>query len=361
MTDERERLAWLWLSGVEGIGPVHVNSLVGACGSAAAVLEKARAGAPIDGVEGHVTARLRGRADLEPARALAGRLEELGITFICRADDEYPDSLRNIYDPPVVLYTVGDLSLLKHPRLLAMVGTRHPTRYGEAVARKLSADLAGQGVAVVSGMARGTDSTCHWGCLNAGGRTVAVLGCGVDVVYPPENGDLYRAICDRGLVLSELPPGTQPAPGNFPCRNRIISGLSHGIVVVEAAQKSGTLFTVDYALDQGRDVFAVPGNINSPMSYSTNQLIKNGCQVVTEADDILSYYGWKVRAEAPRPVMMGGSPEEMAVLNELSRGDMSFDQLFEKMGMPVPALMALLSRMELKRMIVQLPGRMYGL
>jgi DNA processing protein len=212
--------------------------------------------------------------------------EKTGTKIITIKDKEYPVLLQNIYSPPVVLYLRGDPAKL-HTPMIAIVGTRKPSPYGLQIARKLSAELAQSGITVISGMASGTDSIAHKSAILAGGLTVAVLGCGVDVIYPPGNKDLYKEIITKGLIISELPFGSAPAKNNFPIRNRIISGLSLGTLVVEAAEKSGALITAKYAIEQGRELFAVPGSITSRQSVGPNYLIKQGAKLVQRVADIL--------------------------------------------------------------------------
>lgn len=361
--DPGNRKYWIWLSAVDGVGPMRFKKLMSAYDDPAEVFEQVRRGRPIPLLDEATYENMVASASLETVETLAGELEEKGITAVCQCDEEYPDPLMGIYDPPFVLYAKGRVSLLKSRRMISMVGTRHATRYGEQAAALLARELAQNGVTIVSGMARGIDSVCHRGCLDGGGDTIAVLGCGADVVYPREYRDLYDEIAQKGLILSEYKPGTPPMAGYFPARNRIISGLSSGVVVVEAGRRSGTLFTVDYALDQARDLFAVPGPITSPMSYTPNSLIKSGCQVAASADDILEYYGWARRSEqaGETPRIRPAGREEAAVAELLEDGEMTFDQLFERTDYSVPQLAAILSMMELKGMIVQLPGRVYSL
>lgn len=217
--------------------------------------------------------------------SIAERVSACGANVITYHDPAYPQALKYTEDPPAVLYCRG--KLLPDELCVAIVGSRRATWYGLDMSKRLSSELAKHGVTVVSGMARGVDSKAHCGALEAGGRTIAVLGCGVDIVYPKENRSLMEEICRKGAVISEFLPGTEPIPFNFPARNRIISGLSQGVVIVEASEKSGSLITADYALEQGRDVFAVPGNINSMNSSGTNRLIREGARIITCAGDIL--------------------------------------------------------------------------
>lgn len=209
------------------------------------------------------------------------------ITKIDFTDEMYPEKLRKIYDPPTELYLIGDVSLLNR-KSIAIVGSRRCSEYGKIVATKIGSRAAALGITVVSGMASGIDSFGHKGALKAGGDTVAVLGCGIDICYPKSNYKLYEEIAENGLIVSEFPLGYMPLPHNFPIRNRIISGLSDKVVVVEAQTKSGSIITAELANEQGKEVFAVPGNINSQYSIGTNKLISDGAQIVSTIDDIFS-------------------------------------------------------------------------
>ena len=214
------------------------------------------------------------------------KLDRLGITLIPLEEASYPELLRHISDPPPFLYVRGSLSS-GEVRSVALVGSRRASAYGRRISRKIARDLARMGGCVVSGMARGIDTEAHKGALDGGGKTVAVLGCGVDVLYPPENGDLYRAILETGAIVSEFPPGTQPKPAHFPVRNRVISGLSRAVVVLEGTDRSGSLITAGFALDQGREVFALPGPVDSTRSAGPHRLIRDGAALIRSAADIM--------------------------------------------------------------------------
>lgn len=228
------------------------------------------------------------------------RLERLGIRLLDLYHAEYPAWLRSIADPPPVLFIKGELQPADQ-QAIAMVGSRRASPYGRHVASELAAALAGHGFTVVSGMALGADAAAHEGCLRAGGRTIAVLGSGIDVVYPPEHLALYERIAAAGAVLSEYPPGAPPTRSSFPVRNRIISGLALGVLVVEAPEKSGALITAAHALEQGREVFAVPGSVNSIHSRGSHQLLRDGARLVESVDDILEELSWQLPS-APRVV-----------------------------------------------------------
>ncbi len=281
----------MWLSRIEGLGFKRVNQLLEHFGSAEAVFR----------ADPQEIRKLRGFGEKFGELILSSRdedilndwiieLEEKEISFYSYWHPAYPKLLKEIYNPPLGIYVRGELPD-DEIDTVSIIGARRCTRYGATVAYQIAKDLARSNIIVVSGMARGIDSEGHKGILDGGGKTIAVLGCGVDICYPEENHGLMERIISNGCVLSEFPPGTPPIPKNFPRRNRIIAGLSKMVVVVEAGKKSGTLITADYALDSGRDVFVVPGNVTSTLSQGTNDLIKQGCPVITEGNDILFELG----------------------------------------------------------------------
>ena len=264
--------------------------------------------------------------------------------------------------PPPTLYARGTAPL-DAERMFAIVGSRRSTRDGQRAAREIAEGLAGAGVTVVSGMARGIDTYAHEGALAADGRTIAVLGCGVDVCYPPENEALMRRIIESGgAVISEYPLGTKPLSGNFPQRNRIISGLSAGTVLVEGAQKSGAMITVNCALEQGRDVFAVPGSIYSPLSAAPNRMIVDGATPVISPWEILEYYRWGKRPEAStanphREIELDA--DEAALVEPLREQELSFEELTQITGFSPSKLNSHLTMLELRGIIMKVPGGMY--
>jgi DNA processing protein len=280
----------LRLAMVEGIGPARLSALLARFGSAGRVLgASAEELGAVPGFGRELVKRLRA-ADTDEGRQRAAEamktLERAGAVAFTPDDVAYPEAFRTLPDPPYLLFAVGNLDLLHSPGL-GVVGTRSPTEYGWRTAMSLSGELARAGLTIVSGMARGIDSAAHAAALDAGGTTVGVLGHGIDRVYPPENGPLFERVGQRGLLLTELAPGEKPNAGNFPRRNRLIAALSLGVLVVEMGEKSGAQHTVTYALEQGKDVFAVPGPIGSPQSAGTNQLLKDGARLVTSSADIL--------------------------------------------------------------------------
>jgi DNA processing protein len=288
------------------------------------------------------------------------RLEKENIFYVHFDDPEYPELLRKIFDPPPGLYVLGKMPPADGIAV-AVVGSRRPTAYGVAVAEKIAGDLARSGIIVVSGLARGIDSSAHRGALSAGGLTVAVLGCGVDVVYPRENQRLWQEIVNSGAVVSEFPPGTAPQPWHFPVRNRIISGLSKATVVVEAGEKSGALITADLALEQGREVLAVPGSIASAMSRGPNRLIKNGARLVEGVEDILEEIGVGslFRADAGRTPLPVLTPEEEKVYQLLSLEPLHLDELINRSLLTPQEVLTGLMYLEIKGLARQLPGKFY--
>jgi len=281
------------------------------------------------------------------------------INICCVEDEDYPELLRSIYDPPYIFYYRGRLEILKE-FCIGVVGSRAATSYGRIQARRFGIELARQGMVVVSGMARGIDTEAHQGALEAEGKTVAVLGSGLNVVYPPENRRLFDRICESGLVISEFPPHTHPEPGNFPVRNRTISGLSRGVLVVEAKQRSGALITADFALEQGREVFAIPGPINSKNSAGTNYLIKQGACLVSCIEDILDDYGLNDLPEVRQgELFFDLDNEESAFLENMGHEAVHFDALIAATALSMGQLSTMLLKMELKGIIRALPGNYY--
>jgi len=295
------------------------------------------------------------------------RLKSLGIDIVTIDDELYPDYLKHIYDPPVVLYIKG--RLVKDENVIAVVGSRNASGYGLGMAERLSYELAERGITVISGMARGIDTSAHNGALKADGRTIAVLGCGLDIIYPEENRGLMKEITDKGAVISEYLPGTPPAPFNFPARNRIISGTSLGVVVVEANNRSGSLITAHFALDQGREVFAVPGNVGSLNSIGTNKLIKDGAKMVTGIDDILEELKIYKNAKNNNYSVPGNTgwivdtldSEEKKILECLFLESMHMDLIVRKTGLCIQNVNSMLVMMELKGMVEQMPGKIFRL
>ena len=286
-------------------------------------------------------------------------------------EPEYPQNLLQIYDPPVLLYVRGDAEVLSQPSI-GVVGTRRPTLYGTQMAERLGRELAARGLAVVSGMARGVDALGHQGAMAINGRAIGVLGTGVDVCYPKENRKLYDKVLERGAILSEFPLGTHPAPENFPIRNRIVAGMPLGVVVIEGAQYSGSLITARLAMEFGREVFAVPGNVTQPVSFAPNLLIKQGAKLVTNGDDVIEELPTPIRAalmkaEAPeaeqRNLLAAASlnSTERKVYDLLSTDEpRHIDDIVERSGLHSSEVLATLFDLEMKGVIRQMPGKQFS-
>lgn len=357
---------WIWLSSVEGIGQKRFYQVLSVYEDARAVWDALGGvlapGDLRDMLGPAAFANLRAARDEAYFYRLFDGLERKGIRALTRLSEDYPTALTGIFDPPPTLYVRGECPLSRE-RQFAIVGSRHCTRDGQRAAREIARGLAERDVTVVSGLARGIDSCAHRGALDGKGRTVAVLGCGVDVAYPPENEALMREIIDGGgAVISEYAPGTQPMPGNFPPRNRIISGMSAGTLLVEGAKASGAMITVNQALEQGRDVFAVPGGIYSPLSEAPNRMIVDGAIPTLSAWEILEYYRWAQRPQAgglrPRQEIEL-SDAERPLVEALRTQEMSFEELAALTGLPAAKLNSHLTMLELRGIIEKAPGGLY--
>jgi len=282
--------------------------------------------------------------------------EALGVRTVGYGDENYPENLKKLAHMPPVLFVRGEFRP-EDATAAAVVGTRMPSHYGRQVAEKLGRELAQHGVTVVSGLARGVDTFAHKGALDGGGRTVAVLGCGIDVFYPPENRKLYDAVSSQGAVVSEFSFGVEPLAMNFPKRNRVVSGLSRAVVAVEAGERSGVLNTVAWATDQGRAVFAVPGNITSQQSLGINRLLKSGARPMLSVDDVLQELGVAKRAEERSKIEVAA--EERPVMEFLTAEPAHVDEICEELGMPMADLLSVLMQLEIKGLVRQLPGKYF--
>jgi DNA processing protein len=305
-SDADNELFTMALALTPGIGARRGLRLMERFGSARAVFERSRRELEEAGLSGAHAQSIASGCSVDEAILQMEKAKSSGTQLIPLDSPDYPALLRHTPDPPLVLFARGNLSLLRNP-CLGVVGTRRPTAYGKAVAAKLSKDLSELGLTVVSGMARGVDTAAHLQALTGPGSTIAVFGCGVDVIYPAENKALAADIAARGLILSEFPMGAPSYPQNFPVRNRIVSGISLGILVVEGAQYSGSAITARLAIEQGRQVFAVPGNITSKMSWGPNLLIKQGATLVQDAMDVLNGLPQDVRLQIYERMYGAGS------------------------------------------------------
>lgn len=295
----------------------------------------------------------------EQVRKILSFIDKLSVRILFYSDVSYPERLKNISKPPAMLYCIGDVSLLNTPSV-AVVGSRRATNYGAEVTDYFVREFASSEITTVSGMAEGIDACAHRSALNHGGKTVAVLGCGVDRIYPAINEDIYRKLCTDGLVISEYPISSKPQRGNFPERNRLIIGISDCLLVAEAGEKSGTMITVDYALEQGKTVYAVPGNIFSLSGKGVNRLIKSGCAVATEPGDILEEFGiFTEKKKEEKCINLTGLDKK--IYDILKREDCPFHILAEKISCGTSELTEALMMLEISGVIVQFPGRIYSL
>jgi DNA processing protein len=367
-------LEWLAISLTPGLGPTKARKLAEHFGSAEAVFrasltELEATGIQIVSAQSLATGKSQELALEEIAQAAAA-----GVTLVSLDDPSYPPRLKEIYDPPLILRVRGNLNALTSPGI-AMVGTRHPTPYGSGMAERLACDLAAQGLVIISGMARGVDTASHRGAITAKGKTVAVFGTGVDVIYPKENTRLSEQILALGgALISEFPLGTFAAPQNFPIRNRIISGMSAGVLVVEAAEYSGTRITARCALEQNRDVFAVPGNVTNKNSWGPNTLIKQGAKLVATWEDVWEDLPTEVRLALTPPASLESSdassaslfpneglpPHEKKILSLLKADESThIDELVERLEseMSSSEIFAALFELELAGKVRQMPGK----
>jgi DNA processing protein len=371
-TDE-ELHYWLGLTRVEGLGVRGAHKLIEHFGSPQAIYHASLTELEACGLPAHVAQAIFGQAGLKEAEKEIEAAGKLGCQLLPYASDEYPRLLKEIPDPPLVLYVRGDMGVLSQ-HAVSVVGARRPTAYGLQVTHRLARDLAQRGLVIVSGLARGIDSASHKGALEAPGKTVAVLGSGLDVIYPREHKRLADKIMTSGAVVSEFPLGTGPKPENFPIRNRIISGLSLGTVIVEAAEYSGSLITARLAAEQNREVFAVPGNITTAQSFGPNHLIKQGAKLVDNWMDVVEEFPPTVRmqllppAEASEGAMASAgtaslfeaslTADQKAVFEALRCDEALFvDNIIESASLPHPRVLAALLDLEMNGLIRQLPGK----
>jgi DNA processing protein len=365
---EDQARAAIELSLVPGVGALTQSSLWKACPRLTDLLAMHSNELESLGVPPEAGAAISSRRYRPMADEILDWANRENCWFLIRGCKGYPPILNEIYDPPLILYCRGQIEVLDLSAV-AIVGTRRPTFYGLQMAQGLAFDLAKRESAIVSGLARGIDAAAHRGCLEAAGRTVAVLGCGIDVVYPREHRQLTQQIAESGLLLSEFPPGTSPAPQNFPVRNRIISGLSLGTVIVEASEYSGSLITARLAMEQNREVFAIPGNLTSPQSFGPNYLIKQGAKLVQVWRDVVEELPAEVRhrilaKEDLRPRQISEldflTPEESKILEMLAYDEATqFDKILQKSGMTVPHLSESLLNLEMQGCIRLVPGNLF--
>ena len=358
---------WLAINNIKNLGPVTIKKMWEHFGDIKTVWEADEK--QISEIEGlsrqPVKAFFENRDSIDLDNELK-RVEDAGVKTLTLEDDDYPASLKNIYDPPPVIFVKGELRKADE-KAIAIVGTRKASRYGLETARKLAAELSSLGITIISGLAAGIDTAAHGGALSANGRTVAVFGCGVDVIFPQENRGLAREIEKSGALVSEYPLGEATSKSNFPRRNRIISGLSLGVIMVEGNYDSGAMITAKQALEQGREVFAVPGKVDLEQSKGPHWLIKQGAKLVESVEDVIEELKFQVtrnkiqintKAQIPIPDL---SAEEQKVYSVINYEPKHIDAIAVELNMPVNQLSALLMVMEIKKAVRQLPGKMFVL
>lgn len=357
--DREALLPWLALKLAQGVGSVRFQRLLERFGSPRAALAAPVAGLMRCGLPRDVAGGLASGKTKNDAADELDQLAAMGAQVLTTGEEAYPPLLKKIYAPPPLLYVLGDAAPLR-PGGVAVVGSRNYSRYGQRMASELGRDLARAGVSVVSGLARGIDTFAQAGALNADGHTVAVLGCGLDIFYPRENAALAQRIARQGAVISEFPLGTGPNRSNFPIRNRVISGLSRAVVVVEGGMRSGSLITARHALDQGREVFAIPGNVGIPQSEGTNDLICQGARLCRSAADVLEPGALAPLPPEALPLPPPELPDEAKVLLELiTQEAVHADVLVRQSGLAPQEVSALLVNLDLAGVVTALPGRYY--
>lgn len=373
---------WIWLSIRKNVGSRSAAALLEAFGTPEEVYRADRAKFLASGcVSSAMLPSLLDKSLLDANRILADCTAK-NIRVLTLHEPSYPSGLRAIADPPIVLYCLGCLPETEDRPVIGIVGARSASVYGLSVSERMGHQLLAAGFTVVSGMAKGIDGAAMRGALKAGNRVIAVLGCGVDTIYPRENRDIYSELLTRGSILSEYPPGTPPVPENFPPRNRIISGLSDGVLVVEAAKKSGSLITAEYALEQNRDVFAIPGNIGIPAFEGSNGLIRNGAELVQDASDITAAYAYRYdltdeQATTDKPtektididnpinyidakaIPTGLSPDGIAVMQAVGASTLTMDELIAASGLNAGKVLSTATLLEVKGYLQRLAGNRF--
>ena len=373
-----EREALITLNMLSSIGSIRLKNLLEYFKSPLKILSSPKEKlVRVEGIGEKIASQIveaKRKFDLKKELELAKRED---VKIITINDDSYPENLKQIYDPPIVLYVKGEIGLPEDKKAIAIVGSRRASYYGLSAAERFAESLALLGITIVSGMARGIDSQAHRGALRVKGRTIAVSGSGLLNIYPPENKGLFQEIFKSGAVISEFPMETLPLAQNFPRRNRIISGLSLGVLVVEAARNSGALITADFALEQGREVFAVPGKVDSSTSWGTNQLIKQGAKLVDNIEEIIEELSPHLRElphilkrkpqdlqrreerqtkETLRPSL---TYDEERVYNTLSPKPKHFDEILMELEFPISKVISSLVNLEMRRLIKELPGKLF--
>jgi len=358
------RVEWLSLHLVSGLGNMAFKKLLERFGDPAEVFRAApRDLAQVEGLRKQVAQGIAERRFSQDPQTVLRDLENLGARLVVFSDPTYPEPLREIHDPPMVVYAKG-LDIPGKTTFVAVVGSRNSTPYGVKTAENLAQGLARRGLGIVSGLARGIDSAAHWGCIEGRGFSVGVLGTGIDSVYPASNKKLFEVMTEKGAVITEFPLKTPPEPKNFPIRNRLISALSRGVIGVEATMKSGSLITASMALEQGREVFAVPGSVHSFKSKGCHFLIKQGAKLVENADDVLDELGLNYAYGAKKdsytePPLPPLEDNEKRVYDLLGDYPVHIDDIAREGNMEPGTASAVLMRMELKGIVRQLPGKLF--
>jgi DNA processing protein len=370
-TDTDQYLGWVALALAPGLGARMAGKLLRQFGSPEAVFNASLTALEGQRLPAAVAQAIHSRQPMSAAAKELAQAQQAGYRLVTWDEPAYPHLLREIYDPPPLLYVRGNTELLNR-HSISMVGARRPTPYGNQMAERLGRDLAARGLVIVSGLARGIDACAHRGALSTpAGTTVAVLGCGIDVIYPKENRKLFEEIEQRGAIISEFPMGSFPGAQNFPIRNRVIAGMSLGVVCVEGAQYSGSLITSRLAMEFSREVFGVPGNVTQPTSFGPNQLIKQGAKLVTSWEDVVEELPTPVRAEL-LPVESPSAQERASLVEEsLAPGERALyelltvdqarhvDELLELSGLTSSEVLAALFDLEMKGVVRQLPGKQF--
>jgi DNA processing protein len=367
MTDKE---ALILLNMAKGVGSIRLKALIEVFGSPVniinASLEKLL---DVRGIGLKISREINSLDDDGKLEKELKLIKEYGVKVITIFDDDYPSALKNIYEAPIVIYVKGEFKVSDEVNL-AIVGSRHASYYGLNCAEKFARELAGLNITVISGLARGVDTAAHKGALKSGGRTIAVVGNGLSTVYPPENKELFESISSNGAIISEFAMSEPPQARNFPRRNRIISGLSCGVLIIEAARNSGALITADFALEQGKDVFALPGKVNEETSFGTNELIKQGAKLVVCVEDILEELKTKISMELGRKnitndpglfIKLDLNDDEFKIFNVLSREPKHIEIIAKESSLPVSNCLGILLKMELKKIVEQLPGKQFVL
>ena len=352
--------ALLRLWSVPRIGSQRIRNMIARFKSPDAVLRASpRELVEIEGIDKTLAYQIKNKSDAQFAAKQMQLMEKVNARLISFWDKNYPELLKKIYDPPVILFVRGQIESLQIPGL-AVVGTRNPSSYGKLITEKLSREIASQGVVITSGLARGLDTIAHRSAVVCGGKTLAVVGTGVDVFYPFENKELAKQIIASGALISEFPMGDKPDAPHFPRRNRIIAGISQATLVIEAGKGSGALITADFALEQGKDIFSIPGNISSPKSFGTNRLIQDGAAIVLCSDDILSILkiipGQKLPLTNVTPTV-SLSKDENEILQILSNEPMYIDLIAQKAETSTSHSLFILLSLELKNLVRQMAGK----